>query len=44
MEPAAAHMRDATTKIAALTWKTSLRPNRSPNLPASTTAMVSVIR
>ena len=37
-------MNEATTKIAALTWKMSLRPNRSPNLPASTIAMVSVIR
>ena len=28
----------------ALSWKTSLRPNRSPNLPASTVAIVSVSR
>src|SRR5882757_10863308 len=32
------------TNTAQLTWNTSLRPNRSPNLPASTVAMVSVSR
>ena len=44
MDPATAHMRDAATKIAALNWKTRLRPNWSPNLPASTTAIVSAMR
>ena len=28
-------------KISTLIWKTLLRPNRSPNLPASTVEMVS---
>ena len=41
---ASAHIRDAATKIPALSWKISLRPNRSPNFPASTVAMVSVRR
>ena len=44
MVPASAHITEAPTKMPALSWKTSLRPNRSPNLPASTVAMVSVSR
>ena len=39
-----AHINDAPTKMPAPIWKTSLRPNRSPNLPARTVAIVSVIR
>ena len=35
---------EPTTKMPAPTWKTSLRPNRSPNLPASTVAIVSASR
>ena len=33
---------DPTMKITMLTWNTHLRPNRSPSLPASTVAIVSV--
>ena len=35
---------EASTKIAADPWKITLRPNRSPNFPASTVAMVSASR
>jgi hypothetical protein len=35
---------EASTKLAADTWNTSLRPNRSPNFPASTVANVSASR
>jgi hypothetical protein len=35
---------EARTKVPAETWKISLRPNRSPNLPASTVATVSASR
>ena len=35
---------EATMKIATQTWKTSLRPNRSPSLPASAVAIVSASR
>ena len=38
------HIAEATTNTAAETWKSSLRPNWSPNLPASTVAMVSASR
>ena len=41
---AAPHSADATTNIPAATWKTLLRPNRSPNLPARTVAIVSASR
>ena len=40
----APHSADARTKVPAATWKTRLRPNRSPNLPASTVAIVSASR
>lgn len=35
---------EAITKLPAETWNTSLRPNRSPNFPASTVAIVSASR
>ena len=38
------HTAEATTNTAAETWNSSLRPNWSPNLPASTVAMVSASR
>src|SRR6478735_7243379 len=41
---ARAHISEAATNSPALSWKLSLRPNRSPNLPASTVAIVSVSR
>ena len=44
MLPASAHINEAPTKRPALSWKISLRPNRSPNFPARTVAMVSVRR
>ena len=44
MDSASAHISEAATNSPALSWKMSLRPNRSPNLPASTVAMVSVSR
>src|ERR1700710_2727085 len=44
IDSASAHISEAATKSPALSWKISLRPNRSPNLPARTVAMVSVSR
>ena len=44
MLPAKPHIADATTNVPADSWKMSLRPKRSPNLPASTVAMVSASR
>ncbi|GAB3922419.1 hypothetical protein GCM10027613_31050 [Microlunatus endophyticus] len=38
------HAAEATTKSPAASCSTSLRPNRSPNLPASTVATVSANR
>ena len=35
---------DAITNVPAASWKTRLRPNWSPNLPASTVAIVSASR
>ena len=42
IEPARPDRADPTMKITMLIWNTRLRPNRSPSLPASTVAMVSV--
>jgi hypothetical protein len=44
MLPANPQNADAPTNRPAETWKTSLRLNRSPNLPASTVATVSASR
>ena len=41
---ASPHSAEATTNIAAASWNTRLRPNWSPNLPASTVATVSASR
>ena len=38
------HRNEPITKMPVLTWKTSFRPNRSPNFPASAAAIVSVSR
>ena len=44
MLPAKPQAAEAMTNVPAETWKTSLRPKRSPNLPASTVAIVSASR
>lgn len=41
---ASPHRKEPVMKMIADTWKTTLRPNRSPNLPTSTVATVSASR
>lgn len=44
MSDARPHRNEPVMKMIAETWKTSFRPNRSPNLPTRTVATVSASR